>query len=136
MLTRAVSAVLLLLMVAGCANNAGDQAGGAPAPAPAQSSDVVDLPVSPSAEAGKPSAAAPGATGAQTITGTVTAGVEPNCLVLTAGDTSYQLVFDDPAMRSDAPVGKKVSLVGRAEPSMMSTCQQGVPFIVTSVQAG
>jgi hypothetical protein len=56
--------------------------------------------------------------------------------VLTAGDASYQLVFDDPAMRSDAPVGKKVSLVGRAEPSMMSTCQQGVPFIVTAVQAG
>ena len=122
-------------MVAGCANNAGDQAGGAPQPAPAQSSDVVDLPVPPT---GLPSAGGgkPGATGAQTITGTVTAGVEPNCLVLTAGDASYQLVFDDPAMRSDAPAGKKVTLVGRAEPGMMSTCQQGVPFIVTAVRAG
>jgi hypothetical protein len=66
----------------------------------------------------------------------VTAGVEPNCLVLTAGDASYQLVFDDPAMRSDAPVGKKVTLVGRSEPGMMSTCQQGVPFIVTAVRGG
>ncbi len=137
MLTRAVSAALLLLLVAGCANNAGDQAGGAPEPAPASSSDVIDLPtVAPEPSAGEPSAGKPGATGAQTITGTVTAGVEPNCLVLTAGDASYQLVFDDPAMRSDAPVGKKVTLVGRSEPGMMSTCQQGVPFIVSAVRGG
>ncbi|MET0416680.1 MAG: hypothetical protein ABW022_11735 [Actinoplanes sp.] len=135
MLTRAVSAVLLLVLVAGCANNAGDQAGGAPEPASAAPSDVVDLPLPSTAPSTGASAGKPAATGAQTLTGMVSAGVEPNCLVLTADGAAYQLVFDDPAMRADAPAGKKVTVTGRSEPSMMSTCQQGVPFIVTAVRA-
>jgi hypothetical protein len=79
---------------------------------------------------GKPAA------GSETITGTVAAGIEPNCLLLQSDGVSHLLVFDDPAMRSDAAVGRKITLVGRSEPSMMSTCQQGVPFIVSAVRAG
>lgn len=128
MVTRTVPAVLLLLLVAaGCANNASENGTAAPAPSPS-ASDVVDLPtVKPS---GRPN---PGAT---TITGTVTAGVEPNCLLVNDAAGSHLLVFDDPAMRADAAVGSKVKISGRSEPGMMSTCQQGVPFVVTSVEKG
>lgn len=129
MLTRPASAVLLLaLAVAGCA--APHQAG-AQAPAPS-ASDVIDLPL----PSGEPGSGKPAMGGAQTITGTVSAGVEPNCLLLTSGGASHLLIFDDPALRADASVGKRVTLVGRSEPSMMSTCMQGVPFIVTSVSGG
>jgi hypothetical protein len=130
MLTRAASALMLLTLAGGCA--AGDS-GQAAAPAPAPSSSVVtDLPM-PSTE---PGSGKPAATGAQTISGTVTAGVEPNCLLMQVDGVSHLLVFDDPAMRSDAAVGAKVTVVGRSEPSMTSTCQQGVPFIVTAVHGG
>jgi hypothetical protein len=130
MVTRAASAVLLLVLAAGCAAQDPEQAG-APAPSPS-SSDVVDLPL-PSTE---PSAGKPAGSGAQTLTGTVSAGVEPNCLLLNAAGAAHLLIFDNPAMRSDAAVGKKVTVVGRSDPSMMSTCQQGVPFIVTAVHEG
>ncbi|GID33255.1 hypothetical protein [Paractinoplanes brasiliensis] len=137
MVTRTVPAVLLLLLVAaGCANNASENGAAAPAPSPS-ASDVVDLPAptaKPTGPAGEPSGRPnPGAT---TITGTVTAGVEPNCLLVNDATGSHLLVFDDPAMRADAAVGSKVKISGRSEPGMMSTCQQGVPFVVTSVEKG
>lgn len=140
MLTRAASAALLLLLIAGCANNTGTQAGApepaASSPAPA-SSEVVDLPLPGATDPSvSPGARKPVTGGTQTITGTVAAGVEPNCLLLQTGSEAYLLVFDDPAMRSDAPLGKKVTLVGQSQPGMMSTCQQGVPFIVAAVRAG
>jgi len=139
MVKRTVPALLLLVLAAGCANNATDSGAAAPAAAPSPSaSDVIDLPL-PSAKtsgpAGEPSSGRPAA-GGQTITGTVTAGVEPNCLLLTDSAGSHLLIFDDPAMRADAAVGSKVKIVGKAQPNMMSTCQQGVPFIVVSVEKG
>jgi len=134
MLTRAASAVLLLVLAAGCAANAPEQAG-APAPSPS-SSDVVDLPLPGAEPSTEPGAGKPADSGAQTITGTVSAGVEPNCLLLNASGAAHLLIFSDPAMRSDAPVGKRVTVVGRSDPSMLSTCQQGVPFIVSAVHEG
>jgi hypothetical protein len=128
MLIRAASALLLLTLAAGCAANDPEQAA-APAPAP---SSAVDLPL-PSLE---PSSGKPAVSGAETITGKVVAGVEPNCLLLQSDGASHLLVFDDPAMRSDAAVGATITLVGRSEPSLMSTCQQGTPFIVTAVRGG
>jgi hypothetical protein len=67
------------------------------------------------------------------VTGTVEAGVEPNCRLIQDGSGSHLLVFRDAALRADAPVGKKVTVTGHAEPKMMSTCQQGIPFIVASI---
>jgi hypothetical protein len=137
MVTRTVPAVLLLVLAAGCAGTATDTGSAAPASAASPSaSDAVDLPlptVKPSRPAGEPSRPV---AGGQTITGTVTAGVEPNCLVLSDSSGSHLLIFDDPAMRADATAGSKVKINGRSDPSMMSTCQQGVPFIVVSVEKG
>ncbi|XVU26932.1 hypothetical protein ACQPZJ_07775 [Actinoplanes sp. CA-054009] len=132
--TRAVPAVLFLVLAAGCASS-DPAAAPAPASSPSPSaSDVIDLPVptKPSGPTGEPSRPA---AGAKTITGTVTAGVEPNCLLLSDSSGSYLLIFDDAAMRADATVGRKVTASGQTKEGMMSTCQQGIPFLVTSIRA-
>jgi hypothetical protein len=64
----------------------------------------------------------------------VTAGVEPHCLVLRDATGSHSLYFHDESLRPLAPAGAKVTLVGHASPGMMTTCQQGEPFIVTEVR--
>lgn len=125
MLTRRfAAAALVLFAVSACANNV------SPAAAPASSSfsSASVLPSASVPPTGKPSSG-----GSETITGTVTAGVEPNCLLVQDATGSHLLVFHDPAMRSAAKVGAEVTLVGESKPGMMSTCQQGVPFIVSSV---
>ena len=130
MVTRRFAAFLLLtLVLAGCANNPGPAASSAVSSA--ESSPAVSA--APSAE---PSAGKPAATGAQTISGTVAEGVEPNCLILRDAGGSHVLFFDDPALRTAAKTGSRVTLTGRSEPTMMTTCQQGVPFIVSSVKPG
>jgi hypothetical protein len=145
MVIRRMSVLTVLVAVlaaAGCARDGGSgSSAGAPAPAssalPAPSTGAVTRPETtelPGTDLPLPSKARPGGPGAQTITGTVSAGVEPDCLLLAGDGTQHLLVFDDPAMRTAAEVGAKVTVTGRAEPGMMSTCQQGVPFIVTSVQ--
>ena len=121
MLTRpAVTAVVLALAVsvAGCARTVEP---GAP---PARS----EMPAKP-----LPSTVAGGS---KTITGTVAAGVEQGCLILQGAAATHLLIFDDPAMRSEAKEGVRVTVVGRPEPGMMTTCQQGIPFIVASIRAG
>ncbi|MEV4349356.1 hypothetical protein AB0J83_33275 [Actinoplanes sp. NPDC049596] len=132
--TRLVPAVLLLVLAAGCASSDPAAAPAASGPSPS-ASEVIDMPVptgKPSGPTGEPSRPA---AGAKTITGTVAAGVEPNCLLLNDSSGSYLLVFDDAAMRRDAKVGAKVTVVGQAQQGMMSTCQQGTPFLVTSIRA-
>ena len=117
MLTRRFAAAVLLTFALGaCANNVGSPAAapGSSAPSPSPSEK-------------------PSAVGGQTITGKVTAGVEPNCLLLQDATGSHLLIFHDPALRSAAAVGAEVTLTGESQPKMMSTCQQGVPFIVSSV---
>ncbi len=103
---------LLVLALAGCANNSAG---------------------SPAASLPTPSASAPSAA-SETISGTVSAGVEPHCLILQDDKGSHVLFFDDPSLRDSAPAGAKVTLVGQSKPTMMTTCQQGVAFIVTAVR--
>jgi hypothetical protein len=107
------------LALSGCGNSTGSSPGAPSSAAPS----------SPSSTA--PSAGPPG----ETLSGTVAAGVEPNCLILQGGGTHHVLIFDDPALRTQAKVGSSITVTGRAEPSQMTTCQQGVPFIVTAVRA-
>ncbi len=112
-----LTAVVAVLFAAGCARNADSDSPAAPPPAatPTESTD-------PSAPIG------------QTITGTVTAGVEPNCTLLSGGGTNYLLIFEDPALRTKVTVGEQATVVGRAEAGQVTTCQEGTPFIVTSVR--
>ena len=112
-------AALMLALAAGCANNNTIDAG---APEPASSS-----------AASTPSASA--AAGGTTLTGTVAAGVEPGCLLLKTTDGDHLLIFDDDAMEKSAEVGSKVTVVGKPDPGLMTTCMQGEPFVVSSVAA-
>ncbi len=65
--------------------------------------------------------------GATELTGTVEAGVEPGCLLL----DGHQL-FGGP--KDVLVAGARVAVTGRAQPDLMSTCQQGVPFLVESAR--
>ena len=144
MRTRRFAALsLVVLALAGCANNGGSTASSSPSGAPSLSSPSGDPSVSSSSgvpshssPSGVPSLSTPAASRSETISGTVSAGVEPHCLILQDAKGSHMLVFDDPALKTSAPAGSKVTLVGHSEPTMMTTCQQGVPFIVTSVTKG
>jgi hypothetical protein len=113
-----LAALTVVLFAAGCANSTSSEpsspgpAGSAPSSSSSSSSS------SPSAE---------------TISGTVAAGVEPNCLLLQGDGKPHLLVFADPALKARAKLGATVTVVGTAEPAQMTTCQQGTPFIVTSM---
>jgi hypothetical protein len=127
-------------VLAGCANNPGPAGSSAAASSPAPSSAAASSPAASGtaspAPSGEPSAGKPTASGAQTISGTIAEGVEPHCLILRDSGGSHVLFFDDPGLRSAAKAGSRVTLTGRSEPTMMTTCQQGVPFIVSSVKPG
>ncbi|GAB7039931.1 MULTISPECIES: hypothetical protein [Catenuloplanes] len=68
-----------------------------------------------------------------TVTGQVTAGVEPGCRLISDGRTSYLLLGGDVNV---AKVGARVTVTGTLGENVMSTCQQGTPLQVKSVRAG
>jgi hypothetical protein len=103
-------ASLSLALLAGCASSSPSSAPSASAASPSPSASSV------------------------TISGTVSAGVEPHCLILRDAAGSHSLYFHDESLRPLAPAGAKVTLIGHPEPGMMTTCQQGEPFIVTEVR--
>ncbi|MEV4279216.1 hypothetical protein [Actinoplanes xinjiangensis] len=117
-----VPAALLLALSAGCANNtdAPIAAGGTP------ESAVTSPATSPAAVV----SAAPGET---TLTGTVTAGVEPNCLLLKDATGDHLLITEDVKVKSALQPGAEITVVGKSEPGLMTTCMQGKPFVVSSV---
>ena len=129
MLTRRFAVALTLLAcLAGCAgNNAAPSAGSSETSAPSSA---------PSSSSPSPSLESPESGAAETVTGTVEAGVEANCTLIRDDAGNHVLYYDDPSLKAQAPVGKKVTVTGHSKPGMMTTCQQGTPFIVTSVSPG
>ncbi|WP_143134059.1 hypothetical protein [Actinoplanes philippinensis] len=63
-----------------------------------------------------------------TLTGIVTAGVEHRCLLL----GEYLLVGGD---RTVIRAGARLAVTGRKVPDLVTTCQQGTPFVVTSARS-
>jgi hypothetical protein len=133
-------ALSVALFLAGCAGNtagtgsaAGDSSP-APLPPPLTSPGVIDPSAGPGAvpvpDADISGSAKPGL--AETVTGTVTAGVEPGCLMLTGAKGPYLLIVTGD-MTKTVKVGTTVSVTGRPEPGLITTCQQGTPFVVTKV---
>jgi hypothetical protein len=140
----ALSAVLMCMVLGACA-----QGGGTP-PVEAAGSSVTSPAAEPSPTSPNPSPVNPGPTGTEnppaptppgktgtgpgkpagptTMTGTITAGVEPNCLLM----DGYLLVGGDRTMLRS---GARVTVTGRVQTDLMTTCQQGTPFIVESAQA-
>jgi len=69
---------------------------------------------------------------ATTISGTVEAGVEAGCLVLEYDGTLYGIYGNvDTAI---VYAGAQVTLQGKVDSGMMTTCQQGTPFVVEDAQ--
>lgn len=73
----------------------------------------------------------PPANGEMTLTGTVEAGVQLNCLVLRHDGRLYLLAGGDPAVVKPAA---RVTVRGTPMPEAPSFCMQGMVFRVTSAQ--
>jgi hypothetical protein len=70
--------------------------------------------------------------GEVTVTGTVREGVEPGCLLLDAdGGTRYLLVGGE---RAELAPGSRVAVTGRVDRDLLSTCQQGEPLVVATIE--
>lgn len=74
----------------------------------------------------------PGSDAQTTISGTVESGVESGCLVLEHEGTVYGIFgnFDSSVVYA----GAEVTLHGKVDTGMMSTCQQGTPFVVEDAE--
>jgi len=69
--------------------------------------------------------------GEVTISGQPEEGVEGNCLVMRSSGTLYLLLGGNRQLLTS---GQRVSVKGRPNPGLMTTCQQGTPFEVSDVQ--
>ena len=121
-MTPPASGVLLtavLCLVSACAD------------APSPGGEPAGSPTTTSAPTGVPSPedlVVPGSGRSTVLTGTVAAGVERGCLVLEASGVVHQLVG---ATQGLAP-GQRVTVQGGPDPGLLTTCQQGTPFVVTT----
>ena len=66
-----------------------------------------------------------------TLTGEIEEGVEAGCMLLRAGDRAYLLLGGD---RNMIRQGGRVTVRGKPQPGLMTTCQQGTPFQVSEVR--
>jgi hypothetical protein len=129
MTIRRISLPLLVaLALAGCANSGSGDSAGAPVAPPSSATSAAPTSAAPTEESGSTK---PPAAGAQTLTGTIVAGVEPNCLLL----EDHLLIINDPALQASAKAGATVTVTGTVAEGMMTTCQQGTPFLVTALRA-
>ena len=65
------------------------------------------------------------------MVGVVEEGVEHGCKLLRVGDQLYQLVGSaSPLIKS----GARLSVRGKPNPGLLTTCQQGTPLQVAEVQ--
>jgi hypothetical protein len=115
-----IGLLLTGLLVAGCAEPDTDDSG-------AQGSTTM-----PTTLPGNPPATKPTQpSGEVTVTGTVIEGVEPDCLLLDADGRQFLLVGGD---RSELQAGARVAVTGRLDRSLLSTCQQGEPLVVSTIE--
>ncbi|MFI6779774.1 hypothetical protein [Micromonospora sp. NPDC050276] len=133
-----VPALVVCVALTACGGQGGG--GGTPTPTPTGAQSVTSQPtpdptptpstIAPTVPA-RPKTPKPGGpstppgVGATTLSGTVQGGVEPNCVLL----DGYLLIGGP---RDVLTPGARVEVTGRVEPGMMTTCQQGTPFVVTA----
>ncbi|MEV4617964.1 hypothetical protein AB0J74_04485 [Asanoa sp. NPDC049573] len=140
---RRVSVPLAVLLMAALAGCSATREGGGPVPSPSVSTSTAPAPsptltfsadpsVQPTPPGREPSPRPIKPSGANTpkvvnVTGTVTEGVEPGCLLL----DNYLLIN---APTSLVYAGVKVRLTLEVRTDLVSTCQQGTPAMITSAQ--
>ncbi|MEH0938913.1 hypothetical protein [Micromonospora psammae] len=96
-----------------------------PSASPDDASTAPPPPTRPKRPGGGPTLPPPA--GDTTLTGTVTSGVEPGCLLLDG-----YLLLGGP--RDVLASGARVTVSGRAQPDTVTTCQEGIPFMVESAR--
>jgi D-serine deaminase-like pyridoxal phosphate-dependent protein len=117
--------VLAAVALGGCASADSSNSAGEPPSVAATSASAAD-----------PTSAAPVSSGSvsaatMTITGEVKDGVEPGCVLLNTGQQTYLLIGGD---RTALKSGTRITVIGTLQPGLMTTCQQGTPFQVTSIK--
>jgi hypothetical protein len=66
-----------------------------------------------------------------TVVGVIEEGVEHGCTILRSGEALYQLIGStDPLI----VIGARLSVTGKPNPGLVTTCQQGLPLQVTAVR--
>ncbi|MDQ7902925.1 hypothetical protein RB614_00120 [Phytohabitans sp. ZYX-F-186] len=120
---RALVVLVAAVLLGGCAGTDDSSGGDAVSPSPS-SSLPEDLPTP--TPSGKPSAGA-----SIEISGTIVQGVEPGCRLI----DQYLLISGPGVSRDDLPIGATLTVRGRVEQGMMTTCQQGTPFVVTEIMS-
>ncbi|NLU79350.1 hypothetical protein HCA58_13355 [Micromonospora sp. HNM0581] len=140
----AATALIVCTALAACAGQ--DTGDGTTTPTPTGASPVTELPtpdptgpapsdpVDTTAPTTRPTVrptgtSKPPVTAEITLTGRVESGIEPGCLLL----DGYLLLGGD---RDVLTSGETVTVTGRADPTLMTTCQQGTPFVVASARRG
>jgi hypothetical protein len=121
---RLAAAVLFVLLglATGCAG-AGSGSAGRPSGRPPTPVSSTTTP-----------APGPGESGSITVDGVVERGVEPGCLVLRTGSTSYLLLRSDGGEAAEnVPVAVPIRVRGDVITGIASYCQQGTPLLVRAV---
>jgi hypothetical protein len=115
--------LLPLLMLGACGG--GDEPAAPATPEPSTTAPEQPDPTLP----GKPSGSS------QTLTGTVSSGVEDNCVLLTTttGQRGTWLLVGPVGDLAD---GDRVTVRGSPAPDLATRCQQGTPFVVEAVEPG
>jgi hypothetical protein len=145
-LAALVSAGVVILAVVGCGESAN------PADEAQRAGDVVTTQPTPSDSTGSPGATPPSSPATPTpsftedlpvtpppagrgrlitLRGTVQAGVEAGCLIVSTAEGTFQLVGP---RTGGLKAGMTVEVKGAPDETIATTCQQGVPFVVTEVE--
>ncbi|MFE9203694.1 hypothetical protein [Micromonospora sp. NPDC007230] len=123
----AIVALLACVALGACASPDADPASPGPTgAAPVTSTPSPDPSVSPT-DPTAPTKGGPSSGATTTLTGTLQAGVEPGCLLLDGN-----LLVGGP--RDVLKAGARVTVTGHSQPDLMTTCQQGTPFVVESAK--
>jgi hypothetical protein len=123
----AIVALLACAALGACASPGADPASpGQTGAAPVTSTSSPDPSASPT-DPTSPTKGGPSSAGTTTLTGTLQAGVEPGCLLLDGN-----LLVGGP--RDVLKAGARVTVTGRTQPDLMTTCQQGTPFVVDTAK--
>jgi hypothetical protein len=127
--------VAVAVLLGACAQQPGES-GGSPSPAPPTVSPPVTptppmpTPIPPETPMPPQPSPVPPPGSLQTITGEVAEGVEMGCVLLQTDKGLFLLLGEGV---DELRFGRTATVRGYADPSVMTTCQQGTPFMVAEV---